>query len=275
MIKDPVSNNLKVILIPVFVAVSSLLLVFLSLVYGWFGAADGVGADFCEAARDALVKQPSNSYSNFAFVIFGLLAAWQLYVGKFKKNRNALTTSPFFSIFFCCVAILLGPGSMAMHASESHLGGYFDMLSMYLTATLMFSYAVLRFLKLGNIQFFITFLVVLAICHGFHFAAFEVPILGFSGSLIFAIFIVSAMLIELWNKLKNKPVVSFKWAIYTSLTFLLAFAIWTTGWTDHPWCDPHSLLQAHAIWHILDGLAVYFLFRYYVSENNPTQNLQH
>ncbi len=73
--------------------------------------------------------------------------------------------------------------------------------------------------------------------------------------------------IEVVNKIKNKPSISFKWAILCSLTFITAFLIWTTGRNDHPWCDPHSLIQAHAIWHILNGLAIYFLFRFYVSEN--------
>jgi hypothetical protein len=45
---------------------------------------------------------------------------------------------------------------------------------------------------------------------------------------------------------------------------LTAFAIWngTKEWL----CDPHSLIQGHAIWHILGAAAAYFLFRYYASE---------
>jgi hypothetical protein len=271
MKQSAVFQNSKIFLIPLFIAITSLLLVYISLLNGWFGPAEGVGNNFCEAARDGLVKQPSNTYSNFAFIIFGVFAAWQLYSGKFNNYVNSLTNSHFFSVFFCSIAVLLGPGSMAMHASEASLGGYFDMLSMYLIAALMFSYATQRIFNFSNIQFLLMFLFVLAVCHYFHFAGFEVPIIGFSGSASFAFFVVTAMIVELVNKLKNKPRISFKWAIACSVSFLTAFLIWTVGWSDHPWCNPDSLLQAHAIWHILCGLAIYFLFRYYVSEDRQIQ----
>ena len=32
------------------------------------------------------------------------------------------------------------------------------------------------------------------------------------------------------------------------------------------WCDPHSLLQGHAVWHLLDALSAYLLFRLWASE---------
>ena len=45
-------------------------------------------------------------------------------------------------------------------------------------------------------------------------------------------------------------------------SFLAAYAIWLTGTPDHPWCRPDSLLQAHAVWHILCAAATlcFFLF---------------
>ncbi len=47
------------------------------------------------------------------------------------------------------------------------------------------------------------------------------------------------------------------WAVY-----MAAFGIWLTGRPDHPWCDPDSLLQAHAVWHLLGAIATgcFFLF---------------
>ena len=48
---------------------------------------------------------------------------------------------------------------------------------------------------------------------------------------------------------------------------LVAFAIWNLS--QHGWCDPHSLVQGHAAWHLLDALAAYLLFRLYASERSP------
>ncbi|GIV33086.1 MAG: hypothetical protein KatS3mg031_0621 [Chitinophagales bacterium] len=56
-----------------FTAIVSLLLFFVALWNGWFGPSSGVGAVFCEASRDGLVKQPANTWSNLAFVVAGLL----------------------------------------------------------------------------------------------------------------------------------------------------------------------------------------------------------
>jgi hypothetical protein len=43
-------------------------------------------------------------------------------------------------------------------------------------------------------------------------------------------------------------------------SFLLAFAIWLTGTAEHEWCDPDSVIQAHAIWHLLSALATWSFF---------------
>ncbi|MDH3296627.1 MAG: ceramidase domain-containing protein, partial [Acidimicrobiia bacterium] len=41
------------------------------------------------------------------------------------------------------------------------------------------------------------------------------------------------------------------WFWAGTAAFLIAFAVWTTGKDDHLWCRPDSLVQAHAIWHLL------------------------
>ena len=46
-------------------------------------------------------------------------------------------------------------------------------------------------------------------------------------------------------------------------TFALAFGIWLLDILRIV-CYPDSLFQGHALWHILDGLAAYFLYLYYL-----------
>jgi hypothetical protein len=43
-------------------------------------------------------------------------------------------------------------------------------------------------------------------------------------------------------------------------SFMTAYAIWLTGTADHAWCSPDSLLQAHALWHLLSALATWAFF---------------
>jgi hypothetical protein len=49
-------------------------------------------------------------------------------------------------------------------------------------------------------------------------------------------------------------------------SFLAAYAIWQTGHADHPWCRPDSLIQAHAIWHLLSAVATWCFFRFLRTE---------
>jgi hypothetical protein len=42
--------------------------------------------------------------------------------------------------------------------------------------------------------------------------------------------------------------------------FFAAYAIWTTGTDTHPWCRPDSIIQAHAIWHLLTAFATWCFF---------------
>ena len=261
-------NNPLVIIIPVAVAVITHLLVFLGLYFSWFGITDGTGGNFCELSHEGLIKQPSNTLSNFGFMLAGLLAAYQIYKGKFDNNNNPLTTTLFYPIVLTSLMVLLSPGSMAMHGSETSVGGYFDMLSMYLIAGIIFSYAAMRLFKLSELTYALVFIGTLVICHIFHYSTWEPPLVGFAGSFIFGVFCILGVIFEIIHKIKDKPKSEIKWVIYASIVFSIAFAIWQIGWDEHPWCMPDAIVQAHAIWHILDAVAIYCFFRLYVSEDN-------
>ena len=46
-------------------------------------------------------------------------------------------------------------------------------------------------------------------------------------------------------------------------SFLLAYEIWLTGTNEHSWCRPDSLIQAHAIWHVLSAVATWGFFSFF------------
>ncbi len=49
-------------------------------------------------------------------------------------------------------------------------------------------------------------------------------------------------------------------------SFLAAYAIWLTGTADHAWCAPDSVVQAHAIWHLLTAFATACFFVFFRTE---------
>jgi hypothetical protein len=56
------------------------------------------------------------------------------------------------------------------------------------------------------------------------------------------------------------------WFWAGAAAFLTAYAIWLTGTADHAWCRPDSLVQAHAVWHLLGALATWCFFKFLRTE---------
>ncbi|MBK6274407.1 MAG: ceramidase domain-containing protein [Saprospirales bacterium] len=259
-------NTFKITLV---LTVIVLIVFYVALQFHWFGVANGTGAVFCEASRNTLFIQPVNSFSNIGFVLSGLYCAYLISNSTEIKN-NFFYAHPFIAKFYCIITVLLGPCSMAMHATETSLGGLFDMNSMYLFAAFMFSYAITRFYKLSNLLFTFIYILIIVLCNiaGQYRTVFGVDF--YAGSAAFGLVCVLGMLFELLNFKKNKIDIHFKYAVLCSVSFLLAFGVWHFGKNGHCFCNPTSWFQWHGVWHLLCGLSTYFLFRYYISEDLET-----
>tara|TARA_B100001029_G_C15052241_1_gene451647 strand:- start:1078 stop:1983 length:906 start_codon:yes stop_codon:yes gene_type:complete len=58
----------------------------------------------------------------------------------------------------------------------------------------------------------------------------------------------------------------YPWFFLGMGTYFTAFVIWLTGRPSHPWCEPDSVIQAHAVWHLLSALSTWFFFKYFRTE---------
>jgi hypothetical protein len=257
--------------IPLFTAILTLTLLALAVFNGWLGQGAHVGAGFGEASCPGLIKQPINTYSNFGFVVAGLLIGWCLMRGTYNHNINPLTQSTFYPAFFASLVVCLGPGSMAMHATETHLGGRLDMLSMYLVAAFLTAYAMQRFFRLGWIPFSILFAVVLVTCTYVQDLPYSMPLVGYCGNFIFGVFITVGTVFEALNSFVRKRNHDWKWGGLSLGFLLLAFLIWNFSGHHAP---SNSLVQEHGIWHLLCAVSTFCLFRYYVSENQAGHGLE-
>ena len=270
MKKDPTPASFPLLMaIPIATALLSFSLFFIALVNGWLGVPEGAGANFCEALRPGLIKQPANTWSNLGFLVAGLLIARELYSGKHSRNANSLTRSLFYGIFFSCLVILLAPGSMAMHATTSQVGGFMDMLSMYLVAGFMCAYALERFFSLKPAWFLLIFAGVVA--GGIWSLEQDITIIfDHFGTAMFAFFITIAIIFEGLNIFVRKKEHTSYWAYLSLAGLFTALVIWNLSQSDDMLCDPSSLVQGHGAWHLLCAFALYCLFRYYVSEHAGT-----
>jgi hypothetical protein len=243
------------------VAFASIGALALAVANGWLGPDVGRGDNFCEAARSGLVKQPANTLSNLGFVVAGMLIAWR--TTHRPEGGRVLSTS--LATAYACVVVLLGPASAAMHATQSTWGGELDMLSMYLVASFAASYAWVRWMRGATREFAMGFGGCLLACELAGLWPGSVPVFLHGGNVAFAALLVAAVATEtaLWRRHESRRTIGFGFAALGSM--VVAFAIWLLS--THGLCDPQSLLQGHAVWHLLGAVAAYFLFRLYESEH--------
>lgn len=257
MAVPPVS--LRPVAVASVVALVSTVLLAVAISQGWLGPDVGRGANFCEAARPGAVKQPANTWSNAGFVLAGLLAAWHA-----RRRRDTAVMSTTLATAYACVVVLLGPASAAMHATQSACGGHLDMLSMYLVAGFAAAYGWMRWARRGPVAFGLVYAACVLGCEVIGLWPHPVPVVQYAGNLAFAALLVAAVVWEtlLWRRGETTRTIGYGFAALGSI--LAAFTIWLL--TNAGWCDPHSWLQGHAVWHLGCAVAAYLLYRLYASE---------
>jgi len=128
---------------------------------------------------------------------------------------------------------------------------------MFMLILLAVNFNLLRLGWIKSQQFSLTYLVSLLTSIGL-MLFFQ----GKSGEWIFAVEVTLSVFLE-YLIFRQKQSVKFKSLFQAIGIFLLAFVIWTgdiKGW----WCDPDNhYIQGHAIWHILNAVAIWFLYLFY------------
>jgi len=263
----PDGRDLRPLVVAGVTAVLSLALVLAAARWGWLGPDVGRGDGFCEGARPGWIRQPANTWSNLAFVIAGLAVAW--YAGDRLRLGLTMGAHPGLATAYAVLVVLLGPGSMAMHATQSDLGGHLDLLSMFLVSGFALAYALMRFARRGpalmSAVFFGSVLVGMAV----HLRGGSVAVLGHLGNAAFAAQLWVAVGLEVALIRRRSPRQDVWFGVASLATLTLAFVIWTTGKRDHAWCHPYTLFQQHGAWHVLCAVAAYLLFRHYAAERGP------
>lgn len=260
-------NRKSVFIIPIIVAILSTILVFLGIYNMWFGEAREGIMLFCERARDGLIKQPSNTFSNVGFIIIGIYLGWIAYKNDFP-TKNKMTQTLFYPVMFSSIVVFIGPGSMAMHATNGEYGGFTDLFSMFLLSSFTFSYAFVRCFKLSKSVFLAIWIISVVFCSWIFWQPFnKTSWLLDASTASFASFLILSAVLEMINKYIKGNIIKASLGYLAIFTMLFAFFIWNLSRTqDSWWCNPDSLIQGHAVWHLLCALAALFLFKFYASE---------
>ncbi|MBX3098564.1 MAG: ceramidase domain-containing protein [Salinibacterium sp.] len=207
---------------------------------------------FCEAPQTVFPAQLADSFSSLAFVFVGL---WTVLGGlRPAPGTPERRLTPIFGAIF----VFIGASSFTYHATLSFFGQFLDIFSMYTFGILLALGALYRSGRLRSrtaIALFVALAVILAVVQ------YLVPD---ARRLLFAALLLPGIVLELMPSVTGhsprSPKVRF---IYVGVaTMVVAYGIWLLDQTPY-FCEGHSLLQGHAIWHVLGAVAAVMIVVHY------------
>ena len=210
---------------------------------------------FCERPRvGALILQPSDSWSAYGYVFVGFL---MIVLARAPSWDSAFPRTA--ATIFGATAIMVGIGSVLLHATLTLWGQFLDVLGMYLVGSFLIVRAVARWQSIPDKVAIVMYFVLCAALTAVLIIEPEVR------RWLFAVVLILAIIVELVlaRPLRNGVLVRFY--LLGILAKTVAFAIWIMDQRG-TWCWPDSLMQGHAIWHLLGALSIWLNFRYYYSE---------
>ena len=214
---------------------------------------------FCVMPRaGGLLLQPANSLSSFGYVFAGLL---MILVAQSRDWISAFP--PLAATILGGAAIIVGIGSVLLHATLTLWGQFFDVLGMYLISGFFLVSALAKWRNIPDRRAMIYYVLLCAVLVAILYALPEVR------RWLFAVVLLIAIIVELVFARPLRPQVRTGYYVAGLIANIVAFTIWNLD-QNGQLCAPGSVLQGHAIWHLLGAVALWFAFLYYRSERPVT-----
>jgi hypothetical protein len=241
-----------------------------SLWEGMVVSKSALTVEYCEFNHpDRFFHQPINTYSNLIYFFYGLVV-FQLALkdinGLVSVRANTVVNYPYLSLLLAANFIYLSIGSAFFHSSLTWIGQRVDMNATYgLTLSLICIGLVVTIVKKdlsSRMQLTIVASMLLL-------TVLFLPLaLQISSSLLlpslFLLLVALATLNYLINRSQRFPLLG----ILGVVLLVVAIQIRALD-VDKVNCDPYSIWQGHAGWHLLtatSSLCLYFYFRIVKSE---------
>lgn len=214
---------------------------------GWPGAVVDCTATlcFCEASMATGWRQPANSWSNLAPLIAAVAVAIDA-----ARRRGAGPALKLLGFAFPLTLVFQGLGALAFHASLTAWGGVVDASSMFAVVGLLVAINLFRAGKLNAGQLGALWAGISLGGLTLGWVAPEVV------SPVMFVFVISVLGTEVWlaRHGRTPSPLFFRLGIWI---FLSGVAVWFASAIEGtPLCDPASLWQGHAYWHVTSAIAV-------------------
>ena len=178
----------------------------------------------CEALHSGWPQQPVNGWSSVAFILAGLWIAFRSDATDSRRIGAA--------------TVLVGFGSLLFHAGDDRVGGWLHDFSILAVLVVLIA-SLTAASQLRNRM------VAAALVAGAAIALLPGTAAQWSG-----VGLVAVLLLMVWiSRHRHDPLRLVLTLIVAAVSAVLA----ALGQSDGLWCDPESLFQPHAGWHM--GLA--------------------
>lgn len=210
---------------------------------------------FCESANtQSPIRQTANTVSSLAFVFSGMIV-----LAHMRQNHTTRRLPGVYAAIMGSACIIIGVGSAFYHASLTFIGQFFDVFGMFLLAAFTLVYALER---IWDLRLTTTLSLYLALNLFLSWLQIAIPD---TRRYAFAVVLILALLFEYYFRLKKRPQIETRWLRIGTGLLGGAYIIWIVDNTRTV-CFEHSLMQGHAVWHILGAVSVLLLHQYYASE---------
>lgn len=265
MISSFTSRSLALALLLTALAAIAFLASLFALGADWAAYAPATCAEtrcFCEIPREnALIVQPANTWSSFAFVLAGIL---MIIVANSRTSASAMPASA--SRTLGVTAIIVGLGSGLLHATLTLWGQFFDVVGMYLVGSFFLVRGLARWRCIPDGAAIAIYIVLCAIL------IVMLAMLPEVRRWLFAVLLLLAVIVEVIFARPLRPGVRFEYYLLGLLATVVAFVLWSLDQSG-VLCAPRSLLQGHAVWHVLGAASLWLTFCYYRSERSSKRSV--
>lgn len=223
-----------------------------------------IQVEYCEFNHpDRFFHQPINTYSNIVYFFLGLIVfQWGFRDLKSKQNsfKNSITRFPAISMLAGICLMYLGIGSAFFHASLTYTGQRVDMNGTYGITLVLIAIGLLNVFLKGKatkqVELFVTIFLVLLIL-AFYFIA---PMV--SSAVLLPVMFLILLALVLTNYFQHRKE---KYLILGIMAFVLLFFAIKIRTLDVQKinCDPYSIWQGHAFWHLLTASSSFLTYSFF------------